>query len=142
VADAEEPAVQGVHGRAVGGAVVGEDAFDVDAVAGEEGDCAAQETGSGFGAFIGEHFDVGEPAVVVDRDVDEVPAGVAGPAAVDRDLALALSAAADAVAGTRNAAQILDVDVHELARPLTLVADGLLEPDPSEPAHPKPTQHT
>ena len=43
----------------------------------------------------------------------------------------------DAFAGAAfDPAELLDVDVDELARPRALVADGLLEPEPAEPAHP------
>src|SRR5262249_29862060 len=61
-----------------------------------------------------EQLGVGESAVVVDRDVEVLPAG---------------AAAQVAGRGTENpfadgpeAAQLLDVDVHELARPAALVA--------------------
>ena len=116
MADAERSAGERVDRRAVGGAIVGKQALHGDPVASEEGDCAPQETGCGRGAFVVEDLDVGEAAVVVDRDVDVVPAGVSGAAAVDCDLALAGAAAADAVTDTAaDAAELLDVDVDELA---------------------------
>src|SRR2546430_11734564 len=80
--------------------------------------------------------------MVVDADVDELPAlraAAATPAAV-RVLALAL--AGDAVSGAGDAAQPLDVDVHELAGVASLVAvrwlwwlepRALAETDPLEP---------
>src|SRR5262249_60224149 len=58
-------------------------------------------------------FDIGGPARIVDADVDEFPADPAGPVA---------PIAGDPVADPGNAAQLLDVDVHELARVCALVA--------------------
>ena len=74
VADAEVPAGERVHGGAVGGAVVGEHALDRDAVAGEEGERAREEADGGGRFLVGQDFGVGESAVVVDRDVDVLPA--------------------------------------------------------------------
>ena len=74
MADAELAARERVAVGDVGGAVVGEDAFDGDVVAGEEGDRAAEEGDRGCGFLVGEHLGVGEAAVVVDRDVDVLPA--------------------------------------------------------------------
>jgi hypothetical protein len=48
---------------------------------------------------------------------------------------------APAFAGTAfDPAELLDVDVHELAGPAALVAQRLLEADPAEPAEPEPGQ--
>jgi hypothetical protein len=78
VFDAELAAGDGVDDAAVAGSVVCEDPFDGDAVAGEEGDGAAEEGGCRRGAFVEEHLGGGETAVVVDGDVDVVVAdGVA-----------------------------------------------------------------
>jgi hypothetical protein len=52
-----------------------------------------------------------------------------------------LATVADAPACTSlDPAELLDVDVDELARPRALVADRLLEPEPAELAHPNPRQ--
>jgi len=52
-----------------------------------------------------------------------------------------LLSVADAPAGAAfDPAELLDVDVHELASPRALVALRLLESDPAEPAHPLPLQ--
>jgi hypothetical protein len=49
--------------------------------------------------------------------------------------------AADAFARTAlDAAEPFDVDVDELARTLSLIADRLLEPEPAQPAQPEPGQ--
>jgi hypothetical protein len=68
-------------------------------VAGEEGERAAEEADRCRGFLVGEDFDVGEPAVVVDRDVDELVAdGVAASAGrVGVGAVVVLGAAAGAV---------------------------------------------
>src|SRR4051794_15166817 len=88
VAEAGLAAGECVHDAAVAGAVVGEYGLDVDAVAAVVGDGAAEEASRGRGAFVVEHFCVGESAVVVDGDVDVLPACNAGDAAVDPCLRL------------------------------------------------------
>jgi hypothetical protein len=40
-----------------------------------------------------------------------------------------------------DAAELLDVDVDELARPRALIADRLLEPEPPQPTEPEPGQN-
>ena len=140
VADAESAAGERVHDGAVAGAVVGQQLLDFDPVAAVEGDGAAQEAGSGGCLLVVEDLGVGEAAVVVDGDMNELPAGDAGAAPVDPRLCLRGAAAADAVADAADAAELLDVDVDQLAGPLALVADRLLEPDSPQPADPEPRQ--
>jgi len=137
VVDAEPSGGERVAGRTVGGAVVGEDALDLDAVAGKEDDGAVEKAGRGRGPFVGEDFGVGETAVVVDGDVDVVPAAEAAAMAVRVGAARASGAAwacADALASRLETAELLDVDVNELARTRALVTDGWLEPQSAEPA--------
>jgi hypothetical protein len=81
VADPERPTGESVDRRAVGRAVVGQDALHGDPVAGEEGERAAQEGNRGRRPLVGEHFGIGEAAVVVDCDVDVLPADGATPIA-------------------------------------------------------------
>jgi hypothetical protein len=109
-----------VDDRPVAGAVIGEHPFDADPVASEEGDRPVQEAGRGRAFLVGEHFDVGEAAVVVDGDLDVLPADRAA------DLAVAVGegavgvpgAAADAPTGAADdPAELLHVEVDELARP-------------------------
>jgi hypothetical protein len=73
---------------------------------------------------------------------DVFPAGPAAPDAERVGAAqTALMAAAEALAGAAlDAAELLDVDVHELAGTLALVAARRLEPEPAELAHPDPGQ--
>src|SRR5437764_10650699 len=44
------------------------------------------------------------------------------------------------MSGTRDLAELLNVNVDELARARALVANRLLEPDPAKPAHADPRQ--
>src|SRR5690348_14053981 len=94
VADPELAAGECVHDAAVAAAVVGEYALDDDAVAAVESERAAQKTGCRCRSFVGEHLRVGEAAVVVDSDVDVLPA------------LLALVATVAAVAGNAMAGAI------------------------------------
>src|SRR5215218_2741784 len=101
VADAERLAGERMDGCAVGGAVGGEQTLHPDAVASKESDCSAQEA-DGRGRFlVGEHFSVGEAAVVVDGDVDELPTdrGASVPLEVGEGRLVVVSATADALAG-------------------------------------------
>src|SRR5439155_12159621 len=139
VTDAAAAARGGVDGGDGGTAVVGEDPLDADAMPSEEGERAPQEADRGRSLLVGEHFRVGEAAVVVDCDVDVFPADgeVASPGGVDDSPVGVAADAADPFAGAvLDPTQPLDVDVDELARPQLLVADRLLEPDPAELAHP------
>jgi hypothetical protein len=82
--------------------------------------------------------------VVVDGDVDVLPAdGVPSLARCVGDPVVVVPAAtaADALAGAAlDPAELLDVDVDKPARPRVFVAERLLEPDPTEPAHPRSLQ--
>jgi hypothetical protein len=102
VAEAKLAAAKRVDRRAVGGAVVGEDAFDVDAVAAVVGDGALEEADRGGGFLVCEDLGVGEAAVVVDGDVDVLPADRAASAPVRVEAAWPVAAGgatADAFAG-------------------------------------------
>jgi hypothetical protein len=89
-----------------------------------------QEGGARRSAFVGEHFDVGEPGVIVDGDVEVVVAHDVG-SVVRPGLPSELAPTA---AGT-DLAELLHVDVDEFPETLPLVADrraggpvGLPEP--------------
>ena len=56
--------------------------------------------------------------MVVDRHVEVLPAGLA--------VGLAPAITGDAMAGSQDPSQLLAINVHELARPSTLIADDLL----------------
>jgi hypothetical protein len=103
VADAEQATGERVDARAVGAAVVGEHALDADAVALEERDRPVQEGNRACRSLVTEHLRVGEPAVVVDGDVDVLPAdGAADVArAVGEGAVVVLRPAPDAMARRR-----------------------------------------
>ena len=122
-----------MHDGAVAGAVVGHHPLDLDPVAAEEGEGAAQEAGGGRAFLVVEHLDVGEPGRVVDGDVHELPADPAR---------LRAPVAVDAVAGPADPAELLDVDVDELAGPGPLVAVGrLVRLQPRQLSEPVPGQY-
>src|SRR5215207_3730663 len=100
---------------AIAVAVVGEDALDDDTSLCVPTDGPAQEGDAVGRALAREQLRVGEARVVVDCQVQVLPAGVT--------TAVADVGAEDTLADRPEAAQALDVDVHELARPLPLVAD-------------------
>ena len=102
--------------RAVGGAVVGHHALDLDAVGGVEGDRAAQERDRGRGLLVGEDLDVGQAGGVVDADVHELPAARcrARRRVARRGVWLALCRVTRCPA-PRDPAELLDVDVDQLA---------------------------
>ena len=98
---------------AVAVAVVGEHALDLDALLGVPAVGAAEEADTVGWAFAPEQFCVGEAGVVVDREVQVLPAGVA---------AAGEAISVDPLPDRPETAQLLDIDVHELAGPLALVA--------------------
>jgi hypothetical protein len=113
-------------------------------VAPEEHERPTQEADRGGCLLVAQHLGVGQPAGVVDRDVDELPAGGLAAVAVavgEGALVVAAQTIADALARPAlDPAELLDVDVHELPRPCALVAAGGLEPQPAELAEPDPGQ--
>ncbi len=142
--DAQDAASDRVGGRDVGRAVVGQQLLNGDAVALEELDCAAQEPDRRRGLLVVEDFGVGQASGVVDADMDEVPACRAsidaGSVAAPR-LGVGASAG-DALAGAAlDAAELLDIDVDELARPSPFVALSRLKPDPAQAAQSFALEH-
>ena len=99
------------------GAVVGEDAFDADPVPGVEALQRGEKGERRVGALVRVDTGKAEPAGVVDGGEDALPAGAA------RSLA---AVACHPVPACADAAELLHVDVHELARAPALVADDRL----------------
>src|SRR4051794_8165520 len=97
-----------------------------------ERDGAREEGGDGGGFLVVENFDIGQAGAVVDRDMHELPAEIVALGVV----ALRGAAAGHLVAGAADLAELLDVDVDELAGPGALVAFGWLHSQPAELAHP------
>ena len=138
------PSGERVGERAIAGAVVGEDALDRDAQRREPGNRATKDAGRGGATLVGQDLGVGEPGGVVDGDVNKLPAGHATLLAVDGCLMPARALAGDAVTGTArtDAAELLDVEVHELTGPPALVAVGRLgRLEPGALAEPDPLEH-
>ena len=98
---------------AIGGAAIGEDLLDFDPVSGVETDGLPQSDENALGPFIWEQASEGEAGVVVDGDVETFNAGswVAEGA---------IAGGADAWA--KEAAQLFDVEVEEVARGSAFVA--------------------
>jgi hypothetical protein len=63
--------------------------------------------------FIGQDFGIGDSRVIVDRHVDDLPAGTASGRVAN---------AGDAVARPPEAAQFLGIQVQQISRPTPLVA--------------------
>src|SRR5258708_18138243 len=114
----------------VAGAVVGHDAHDLDAEACVIGEGGLEEGRGALLPLIGHHFGNGDAGRVVDADVDELPAE---PFAAPAPIALASAIAGDAVSEAIDPAELLDVDVDELARVLPLVATHRLGRLPRPP---------
>ena len=112
-----------------GGAVVGHDALGGDAMRREPVQGVVEESHGAFLALVGHDGGEGQARGVVDGDVEVLPAGAALPA-------LAAAVAGDAVADAVDAAELLDVDVDQLARALALVAEngglGIERPEAAE----------
>src|SRR3954452_22850286 len=92
----------------VGGAVVGHDALDVDAVVSKPGKRALHEGRGGIAHLVRQKFDVSEAAGVVDANVCVFPAGASRP--VDASMATG-----DAMSDTLKTPKLLDVEVNEVA---------------------------
>src|SRR6266540_133106 len=121
VTDAELAAGERVRVGAIAGAVVGEDALDLDPERGEPGDCTTQEAGGGLAPFVRQDLGIGEPCCVVNRDVDELPAELAARTSGAPSV-LAAAVADHAVPGARDPSQPLRVEVDELTGALAFVA--------------------
>jgi hypothetical protein len=110
----------GEDSAAINRAVVGHDTLDNDAMRPEPGDGGVEE-GHGallllVGLLVGNHGGEGQPGGVVDGDVEVFPAAAAL-------AALATAITGDAMVHTVDAAELLDVDVDQLAGMLALIAD-------------------
>ena len=93
-------------------AVVAHHATDRDLAAGEPRHTALEKGGTRVAALVRQHFDEGDPTVIVDRDMHILPAGAAhGPSAV----------AMDAVPDRTDLGQRLDIHVQQVARPGPLI---------------------
>ena len=97
----------------VAGAIVGQDALDRYSSISKPGSDPFQEALSADGTLVFEDLHVGDSGGVIDGDVGVLPA--------DASVAV-LALAGDPVADSPDSAEFLDVQVHELAGVLLLVA--------------------
>jgi hypothetical protein len=112
--DAELLAGCGEEFGAIGGAAIGEEALDANAVSGVEGDGLAESVEGTGDLFVGEQTGEGEAAVIIDGDVQRLDAGTW----------IAVGAiAGSADARRREAAQLLDVEMEKIAGSVAFVAD-------------------
>src|ERR1019366_538053 len=127
----------------IAGTVVGHDAGYGDGEAFVVGEGGLQEGDGAFFLLVGQDLAEGDARGVVDADVDELPSGAPAPLAGRAPLAGPI--AGDAVADLLEAAELLDVDVDQLAGGLALIAHhglGRLQvPDPAEPGPPQDAAH-
>ena len=136
MADCEEPQRSGEAAGAIGRAIVCHDPFRADAMAPEPTQGAQEESGGGVLALVARHLDISGASGVIDGHMDKIPARppVAAPD----------PCAGDAVAGLVEAPELLDIEMDQFARALTLVAaDGLGRVDlhqPPQPFPPKPAR--
>lgn len=114
VAEAELVAGLGEEFGAIGGAAVGEDALDLDAMSFVEGEGLLESREHAGGLFIGEQRGESQAGVVVDGDVEGLDAGAG--------IAVG-TVAGGADAGLVEAAQFLDIEVKEFAWGGAFVAD-------------------
>ena len=85
-----------------------------------------EESDGTAGGFIREELGEGEAGMVIDGDVEELPACAAG--------MIALAVAGDAVAGAHDAGELLDVEMEQIARVCALVAaDGRRRRESGQP---------
>ena len=105
----------GGHGvSAVAGAVIGVDALGFDAVAVEEGEGGMQESDGTARGLIWEELSESEAGMIVDGDVEILPAGARS--------VIALAISGDAVARADDAGELFDVEMDEFARLRAFVA--------------------
>ena len=95
----------------------------------------AEEPRAGRGLFVGQDLGIGQPGVVVDGGVDIVVADrwASGSVLVAGAVLVRVAAMNAMAASRRNAAQLLDVHVDQLARVGALIAADRL---PGRPVHP------
>jgi hypothetical protein len=106
---------RGAHGMgAVTGAVVRIEALGLDAVFCEESQGGVEEGDGALRGFIGEELGESQTGMIIDGDVEELPAGAG-------DM-IALAVAGDTMAGADDAGELLDVEVDEFPWMSTFIA--------------------
>jgi hypothetical protein len=103
-------------GGAVSGAVVGVKTLDANPEVGKEGKSEVEEGNDAASGLVRKDGGEGETRVVVDGDVQILPTGPAG--------VVELAVAGDAMAWADNAGELLNIEVEEVTRSVTLVTHG------------------
>src|SRR5882724_4330022 len=138
VFEAESLAEPAEGNRSVAGAVVGHHSLDLDAEAFIVRQSGFEEGGGTALPLVGHDLGEGDARVVVDSNMDELPAE---PFAPRSPIALPSTVAGDAVANAIDPAELLDVDVDHLARMLALIAARwLARLQRSDPVEPEPLE--
>lgn len=106
VSDAELTAGGGQQAGVIAGGVVGEQAADADAEACIVGDGGTEEGGGGVGALVGIELGESDAGVIVDGDMQDLPAGTAS---------FVTRIAGDTVTRLGKAGQFLGVQVKQVA---------------------------
>jgi hypothetical protein len=102
-------------------------------VAGKPGEGPLEKGDGGGLALVGQDLGIGQARSVVDRDMEVFPADAAGP--------VSAAVAGDAVADAGDLAELLGVEVDQLARPRALIAyDRWPRLERGQPAEPAPAQ--
>ena len=100
---------------AIGGTAIGEDLLDDDAMSGVKGEGLVEGVENALSLFVGEQTSEGEAGVIINGDVQAFDAGAG----------VALSAVAGgADSGTEEAAELLDIEMEELAGVVAFVTPG------------------
>jgi len=116
MADAEPAASGGEEPRAIARAVVGEQAAKANAERTIVADRGLEERDGRDSAFVGQNQHESKAGVVVDGDVNELPTGAAATPGL---------VAGGAMTGAREASELLDVEMKQVAGTLMFVAaDG------------------
>ena len=114
------PDMQGATGRAkaagdVARSIVRQHAPDLDAVGAEPLQGPTEKAGHRQASFVGQQLDIGDPGMVIDRDMQTLPANALVDIHVPR-------AARDAVADPGDPPELLRVEVQQIAGARVLVA--------------------
>src|SRR5260370_31051809 len=112
-----EPLAESIELGLVASSVVGHYRVEGEAAVLEPGDRASEKAGRARRSFIGQDLGVSHAGGVVDSDVDELPADSSNTGG---------AVAVDAMSDTADTPQLLDVDVDQLARAISLISHDRL----------------
>jgi hypothetical protein len=118
----------------VAAAVVSEQTFDVDPLSAVPTQGPLEEPCGGLSPLVGQDLDVAEAAVVIDADVDELPAA---------SVVSASAVSGDPMSNFAESPEFFGVEVQEFTRTVSLVANDLgLRVEMSESFQAQPFEHS